>query len=75
MNRPLPMIFRLLLMVAALTGASTNAASFAPKKVASVEGITEYHLENGLRVLLFPRPTPPKVSVHRAVRVGTRHEG
>jgi len=34
----------------------------APEKVTSVEGITEYRLANGLRVLLFPdlrsRPSP-----------------
>jgi zinc protease len=27
------------------------------KKVASVEGITEYNLENGLKVLMFPDPS------------------
>ena len=46
-----------------------------PRKVASVEGITEYHLENGLRVLLFPDPTRPKVTVNLTVLVGSRHEG
>ncbi len=29
----------------------------AIERVASVEGITEYRLPNGLRVLLFPDPT------------------
>ena len=28
-----------------------------PSKVASVEGITEYRLANGLQVLLFPDPS------------------
>ena len=46
-----------------------------PKKVASVEGITEYRLDNGLRVLLFPDPTRPKVTVNLTVLVGSRHEG
>ena len=46
-----------------------------PRKVASVEGITEYRLDNGLRVLLFPDPTRPKVTVNLTVLVGSRHEG
>ena len=43
--------------------------------VASVEGITEYRLDNGLRVLLFPDPSAPKVTVNLTVFVGSRHEG
>jgi zinc protease len=46
-----------------------------PAKVASVEGITEYRLANGLRVLLFPDPSRPKVTVNLTVFVGSRHEG
>ena len=46
-----------------------------PKKVASVEGITEYRLDNGLQVLLFPDPSRPKVTVNLTVFVGSRHEG
>ena len=46
-----------------------------PKKVATVEGITEYRLDNGLRVLLFPDPSRPKVTVNLTVFVGSRHEG
>ena len=45
------------------------------QKVASVEGITEYRLDNGLRVLLFPDPSRPKVTVNLTVLVGSRHEG
>ena len=43
--------------------------------VASVEGITEYHLENGMRVLLFPDQSKPQVTVNLTVFVGSRHEG
>jgi zinc protease len=42
---------------------------------ASVEGITEYTLENGLRVLLFPDPTKPTTTVNITYLVGSRHEG
>jgi zinc protease len=52
-----------------------SAASEALTKVTSVEGITEYRLDNGLRVLLFPDPTRPKATVNLTVFVGSRHEG
>src|SRR6478672_3481260 len=61
--------------LAAQAATSAQAAPQEPRKVASVEGITEYHLENGLRVLLFPDPTRPKVTVNLTVMVGSRHEG
>ena len=43
--------------------------------VATVEGITEYHLDNGLRVLLFPDPSKPQITVNITYMVGSRHEG
>ena len=60
---------------ASLRSRPAQAAAAAPKKVTSVEGITEYRLDNGLRVLLFPDPTRPKVTVNLTVLVGSRHEG
>jgi zinc protease len=47
----------------------------APKKGDTVEGITEYHFDNGLRLLLFPDPSRSKVTVNMTVLVGSRHEG
>ncbi len=47
----------------------------APVKLASVEGITEYKLANGLHVLLFPDPSAPKVTVNITYLVGSRMEG
>ncbi|HEX5694161.1 MAG TPA: pitrilysin family protein [Arenimonas sp.] len=44
-------------------------------EVTSVEGISEYRLENGLRVLLFPDATKPTVTVNLTYLVGSRHEG
>ena len=41
----------------------------------SVEGITEYNLTNGLKVLLFPDPSKPTVTVNITYLVGSRHEG
>ncbi len=43
-------------------------------RVTSVEGITEYRLANGLRVLLFPDPSRPIVTVNITYLVGSRHE-
>src|SRR5262249_20185615 len=45
------------------------------QRITSVEGITEYHLPNGLRVLLFPDTSKPKVTVNMTYLVGSRHEG
>lgn len=42
---------------------------------ASVGGITEYQFPNGLRVLLYPDPSNPKVTVNMTYLVGSRHEG
>ena len=52
-----------------------SLAADAPKKITSVEGITEYRLDNGMRVLLFPDDSRPKVTVSLTVFVGSRHEG
>ncbi len=43
-------------------------------KVHSVEGITEYRLENGLKVLLFPDASKPTITVNITYLVGSRHE-
>ena len=47
----------------------------AQTKVTSVEGITEYRLENGLKVLLFPDSSKPTVTVNVTYLVGSRYEG
>jgi zinc protease len=46
----------------------------APVKGATVEGITEYRLGNGLKVLLFPDQSKPTVTVNITYLVGSRHE-
>ncbi|MEO7743933.1 MAG: pitrilysin family protein, partial [Usitatibacter sp.] len=45
-----------------------------PVKVTEVEGITEYRLANGLKVLLFPDPSKPTITVNVTYLVGSRHE-
>ena len=44
-------------------------------RVAAVEGITEYQLKNGLRVLLFPDQSKPTTTVNITYLVGSRFEG
>src|SRR5947209_10635340 len=66
---------KLLLLIVALAAAHACLAADAPKKITSVEGITEYQLDNGLRVLLFPDSSQAKVTVNMTVLVGSRQEG
>jgi zinc protease len=46
-----------------------------PRKVTTVEGITEYGLDNGLKLLLFPDPSKPTVTINVTYFVGSRCEG
>ena len=46
----------------------------APVKVTSVEGLTEYRLGNGMRVLLFPDASKPTLTTNIVYMVGSRHE-
>ncbi|PQJ82829.1 M16 family metallopeptidase [Polaribacter glomeratus] len=47
----------------------------AQTKTASVEGIDEYRLDNGLKVLLFQDKSSQTITVNITYRVGSRHEG
>ena len=61
----------------ALRAQSPAGGAALPKGIergASVEGITEYRLQNGLRVLLFPDPTKQTVTVNITYLVGSKHE-
>ena len=54
------------------------AESAAPKgiaRVTTVEGISEYRLANGLRILLIPDRSIDTVTVNVTYLVGSRHEG
>ncbi len=50
-------------------------AQTAPKLVTSVEGINEYELPNGLKVLLIPDAAQTNVVVNIVYEVGSRQEG
>ncbi len=57
----------------ALSAATAQTAP-AATRVATVEGVTEYRLANGLQVLLYPDPAKPTVTVNVTYKVGSRHE-
>src|SRR5262245_62710984 len=75
--------FLLLLSAAALAQQPPTALAQQPptalapplKKTYSIEGVTEYRLANGLRVLTVPDPGADTTTVHIVYLVGSRHEG
>src|SRR5918999_1027732 len=64
------------LYAAALLLLLCTAALAQPlNKIHSIEGVTEYKLANGLRVLSVPDPGSDATTVHIVYLVGSRHEG
>ena len=70
-----PACFILALFLAVCATAAPRSANADIKKVTSVEGITEYRLDNGLQLLLYPDSSRPTVTVNLTILVGSRHEG
>jgi zinc protease len=68
---------RLFLSLAILVSLATNqaGAQSTPKLITAVEGITEYELSNGLRILLMPDQSQTNIAVNIVYKVGSRHEG
>src|SRR5688572_26367722 len=72
--------FPALTHLAAAQPTSTQQATAAPalpkgfERVTSVEGITEYRLANGLRVLMFPDQTKQTITVNITYKVGSASE-
>lgn len=60
--------------VAAPAKAAKPANLAAPVQVTTVEGITEYRLANGLRVLLYPDASKPTITTNITYLVGSRQE-
>ena len=65
----------LLLMLAAGMVSAAQSLPQGVQQKAFLAGITQYDFPNGLRVLLFPDPSSPKVTVNMTYLVGSRHEG
>ena len=57
------------------TPAPQTPVATPPTLVHSVEGIHEYALSNGMRVLLFPDASRDRITVNITYLVGSRHEG
>jgi zinc protease len=65
-----------LFLLGAIALAALAPSSFGvPTQVTTVEGITEYRFDNGLRVLLYPDPSKETATVCITYLVGSRHEG
>ena len=54
--------------------AAANTQHQTSTIINEVEGIREYHLSNGLRVLLFPDQSKETVTVNVTYHVGSKHE-
>ena len=71
-------LIRLALIAGAMFFSFTALAMPAlPKgitRIASVEGITQYRLANGLEVLIAPDPSKPQIVLNITYKVGSRHE-
>ena len=73
MKKHIP-LFRIALAIVLFLTISLYAAAQI-KEIASVEGITEYQMDNGLKVLLFPDNSAQTITVNVTYMVGSRHEG
>src|SRR5262245_36571467 len=73
--RPAVVPAAIISLVACEAIATTCLLAAEPRRIVEVEGITEYQLDNGLKVLLFPDGSRPTVTVNMTVLVGSRHEG
>ena len=51
------------------------AAAELPKRTVSIEGVTEWRLASGLKLLTLPDPGADTITVHIVYLVGSRHEG
>ncbi len=66
--------FALVAIASITTPAQNPALPKGIERVTSVEGITEYRLSNGLRVLLFPDPSKQTMTVNMTYLVGSAVE-
>src|SRR3954467_13240998 len=64
-----------LFLICAFAAAGTALAAELPQAAVSIEGVTEYRLPNGLKVLTIPDPSADTITVHIVYLVGSRHEG
>ena len=75
LTRSLATIFLLAVAATHTVLATAEVEGAKTTIVASVEGITEHRLANGLRFLLFPDQSTQQITVNITYLVGSRHEG
>ena len=68
-------LLALLLVAGAAWAQQVGVLPSGVSKVQTVEGITEFRLANGLKVLLAPDVADERVTVNLTYLVGSRHEG
>ncbi len=64
----------ILIALAALAAHAQTSLPAGVARIASVEGVTQYRLDNGLSVLLIPDDAKPTTTVNVTYLVGSRHE-
>lgn len=66
---------KLLAFIVLLMTGINSWAQNKPKFITTVEGLKEYELDNGLRVLLIPDASQTNIAINIVYKVGSRHEG
>ena len=74
MRTPLLIAMSVVFVTVGIVAVEDSSAQL-PEETASVEGITEYRLANGVKLLLFPDDSKPQFTLNMTVLVGSRHEG
>ena len=75
LGRALVLVLLVLQLAVGVWAQEVAALPPGVKKVQTVEGITEFRLANGLKVLLAPDVADDRVTVNLTYLVGSRHEG
>ncbi len=75
MNKLLSKLLFLFVFIFPVLYSEAQDLASSVKKITSVEGITEYSLSNGLRVLMFPDASKPTITVNITYLVGSNSEG
>lgn len=74
-KRSIHIIMIVTLLIAYWSTSGNVVVAHGAEKIISLEGITEYKLDNGLKVILFPDSSKPVTTVNVTYLVGSRHEG
>ena len=68
------LLFSLLVVLSSAQALAQQPLPTGVERLTSVEGITEYRLKNGLRVLIFPDQSKQTITVNVTYLVGSKHE-